>query len=209
MESSGAWEKALQNYTEMIAMIPKKHPKFVELQKQLRRRIAMAYLHCNEIEKAIVELQDYLAWATQSSKDKEKTLEYYENIGEAFFALADCLERKDDLKGASENLRGYLAEDKQCNLENDPKLNDLRQKATVKLGSLLNRMGQTEEAIQYLGEQGDDASCIQLGMAKAMAAWPDFLKVINESPQATMKFLEDIAMSNSTSNTSFTLPPNI
>ncbi|KNE58522.1 hypothetical protein AMAG_04089 [Allomyces macrogynus ATCC 38327] len=187
-EAAGQWAAAHDLYGTTLAHVPPTHPRAVPLTMDLHRRLGRANLELGQLDAARPALEQYLEWAQTLSDASAPREASPAAIGAAVLAVAECRDQLGDLEGAMTVLRAYLDSGTAAAVEAVP----ARHRAAVMLGNLLNRMGHGATAAGFLQSATDDASCVQLGIARGTPLLGDLLAAVNAGPQAAMAYLDQV-----------------
>ncbi|KAJ3359846.1 hypothetical protein GGF32_008979 [Allomyces javanicus] len=187
-EAAGQWASAHDLYATTLAHVPPTHPRAVPLTMDLHRRLGRANLELGRLDAARPALEQYLEWAQTLTDTSAPPEASPAAIGAAVLAVAECRDQLCDLEGAMTILRTYLDSGAATAVEAVP----ARHRAAVMLGNLLNRMGHGATAAGFLQSATDDASCVQLGIARGTPLLDDLLAAVNAGPQAAMTYLGQV-----------------
>ncbi|KNE55714.1 hypothetical protein AMAG_01593 [Allomyces macrogynus ATCC 38327] len=154
----------------------------------LHRRLGRANLELGRLDAARPALEQFLEWAQTLTGASVPPEASPAAIGAAVLAVAKCRDQLGDLEGAMTVLRTYLDSGTATAVEALP----ARHRAAVMLGNLLNRMGHGATAAGFLQSATDDASCVQLGIARGTPLLEDLLAAANAGPQAAMAYLGQV-----------------
>ncbi|ORZ39432.1 hypothetical protein BCR44DRAFT_36138 [Catenaria anguillulae PL171] len=181
---------AIRIYKDTLLCIPPLHPRASTLEMKLRRRLGLAYMLQGDLTAAEVQLTQFLTWTQSHPRPNlaASSADWPDDpVGSVSLALAECRELAGDLEGAVIVLNEYM------NMSaSGTGGGPVREKVAVVLGNLLNRLNRGGAVAGLLKDcKGDKAAC-QLGIARGLDLFDEFMKSVNKSPQDMFRFMDEV-----------------